>query len=70
MAIPPKPSISVVIPVYNSAGCLAIAVESIHRELGEIASQFEIILINDGSVDASWNSILLLCDKYPSVRGI
>jgi undecaprenyl-phosphate 4-deoxy-4-formamido-L-arabinose transferase len=32
--------------------------------------KFEIILVDDGSRDSSWNKILQICDSNPYVRGI
>lgn len=64
-----KPGISVVIPVYNSAGLLRTLVESIHHELSQ-AYDFEVILVNDGSMDASWNVISSLITEFPWLRGM
>lgn len=48
------PAISVVMPVYNSAKYLPLAIESI---LNQTYSDFEFIIIDDGSTDASWDII-------------
>lgn len=45
-----KPEISVVMPVYNAAPYLALAIESI---LKQSFSDFEFIIVEDGSSDAS-----------------
>jgi glycosyltransferase involved in cell wall biosynthesis len=65
-----KPGISVVIPVYNSAGMLKMLVEAIHSALADARTDFELILINDGSVDGSWSAISMLAEAHPWVRGI
>jgi glycosyltransferase involved in cell wall biosynthesis len=65
-----KPGISVVIPVYNSAGMLKILVETIYSALADARTDFELILVNDGSVDGSWSAISMLADVHPWVRGI
>ncbi len=51
------PSVSVIMPLYNSAGFLPRAVESV---LNQSFGDFELILINDGSTDASPR----ICEKY------
>lgn len=55
--MPPK--ISVIVPVYNSEGTLKECVDSI---LTQTYSDFELILVNDGSKDASAQ----ICDSYAS----
>lgn len=64
----PMESISVVIPVYNSASILP---ELINRLLANLtmADDYEIILVNDGSKDNSWEIIQRLASNYPAVRG-
>ncbi|PIX91250.1 MAG: glycosyltransferase family 2 protein, partial [Candidatus Moranbacteria bacterium CG_4_10_14_3_um_filter_41_65] len=43
--------VSIIIPVYNAEETLSLCIDSI---LGNTYSDYEVILINDGSVDASW----------------
>ena len=63
-------SVSVVIPVYGCVGCLEPLCERLARVLPEIASRFEIILVDDRSPDASWEEILRIQTLYPEVRGV
>ncbi len=63
-------TLSVVIPVYNSEDTLRPLVERLAATLPEISSQFEALLVNDGSVDRSWEQICALVEQYPWVRGI
>jgi len=51
------PLISVVSPVYRAEDCIGELCERLRRTLGEISEDFEIILIEDGSPDGSWNKI-------------
>jgi len=64
-----RPSLSVVIPVYNSATILPELISQLHDYLPAMASRFEIILVNDGSRDNSWDVIEQLAGTYPAVRG-
>ena len=62
--------VSTVIPVYNERDSLA----SLHRELDEVARangyDLEIIFVDDGSRDGSWQVIRSLAEQDPRVRGI
>jgi undecaprenyl-phosphate 4-deoxy-4-formamido-L-arabinose transferase len=70
MADPPWPSLSAVVPVYNSESSLPILVPKLVEVLGPLATKFEIVLVNDGSRDGSWAAIQKLAEQDPRVRGI
>lgn len=55
-----KPLISVILPVYNASRFLAEAIESI---LSQTFTDFELIIINDGSTDDSQTIIDQFTDK-------
>jgi len=65
-----RPSVSVVIPAYRSSATLVDLVGRLRRVLNEIASQYEIILVNDGSPDNSWDIIRDLAREHDCVQGI
>jgi len=50
-----KKTISVVIPVYNSADILDTLIQRLIQSLSESTDDFEILLVNDGSKDNSWD---------------
>jgi glycosyltransferase involved in cell wall biosynthesis len=52
--------ISVILPVYNGAAYLKEAIESI---LNQTYTNFELIIINDGSIDTSEKIIKFFCDS-------
>ena len=62
-------SISVVTPVYNGEGSVAELCRRLDEVLPQIALEHEIILVNDGSRDRSWDVISELSSRYPAVRG-
>jgi glycosyltransferase involved in cell wall biosynthesis len=64
------PSVSAIVPVYNSMGSLEILVMQLRAVLARTSSEFEVILINDGSQDASWAVIRELAERYDDVHGI
>jgi glycosyltransferase involved in cell wall biosynthesis len=64
--------VSVVVPVFNSASSLGAlhdrieaALDSVHR-----VDRWELILVNDGSSDGSWDRIVSLSRSQPEVRGL
>jgi glycosyltransferase involved in cell wall biosynthesis len=59
--------LSIVIPVYNSE---RIVPELVRRIAQAMVCEYELILVNDGSADRSWQMIEHACDAYPTVRGI
>jgi undecaprenyl-phosphate 4-deoxy-4-formamido-L-arabinose transferase len=65
-----SPSISVVVPVYNSAGSLPELVNRLNRVLPTTATEYELILVNDGSPDNSSSVIGRLSLEFQWVRGI
>jgi undecaprenyl-phosphate 4-deoxy-4-formamido-L-arabinose transferase len=62
-------SLSVVIPVYNSAEILGELLAQLHSELQGREQAFEVILVDDDSSDESWAAIEALSGRYPWVRG-
>jgi len=65
-----RPSISVVVPVYNSCVTLEELSRRLREVLAHIAEQYEVILVNDGSRDQSWQAICAVSVTYPNVHGI
>jgi glycosyltransferase involved in cell wall biosynthesis len=62
--------VSAVVPVYNSEGSLPILVERLSRVLEPEKTLGELILVNDGSSDGSWDVIRELAARNPWVRGL
>ena len=63
------PSISLVIPVYNSEHSLKPLLEKIHEVLPSISSEYEVLLVNDGSPDGSWQVVRELEEANEHVIG-
>ncbi len=64
------PSLTVLIPVYNSAATLKPLLTRLQTVLLGLNTEFEIIMINDGSPDQSWALIQELSQLNSRVRGI
>lgn len=65
-----RPSLSIVVPVYNSENSIGLLVEALAELLPEIASDYEMILVNDGSRDNSWDVVQSLARQYTWIQGI
>src|SRR6266853_4650773 len=63
-------SISVVTPVYNGEASIAELCQRLSEVLPRIATEYEIILVNDGSRDRSWEIISDLSSRFATVRGL
>lgn len=61
-----KPDISLVVPVYNSAGILKELFSLIDAVFTELGKSYQLILIDDGSKDSSWAVIEGLKQQFPS----
>ena len=64
------PTISVVVPVYNSEHSLTPLVERLKGVLASHATRLEIIMVNDASRDGSWGVVEKLASEHAEVRGI
>lgn len=62
--------ISVVVPLYNERESLAELVAWIDRVARENDLSYEIIMVDDGSRDGSWQEIERLSALYPAIRAI
>ena len=63
-------AVSVVVPVYNSQDLLPNLAKRLCLTLGNAARAFELVLVNDGSHDRSWDVIGDLAMIHPWLRGI
>ncbi|MBN1305474.1 MAG: glycosyltransferase family 2 protein [Anaerolineales bacterium] len=61
---------SVVIPVYYGEATLEPLVERLGKVLSEQFKEYEVILVNDGSPDQSWEKIETLKQRFPFIVGI
>ena len=62
--------LSIVSPVYGSAGIVAPLVERIVAAVAPLTADFEIVLVEDGSPDDSWAQIAAVASREPRVRGL
>jgi len=66
----PAPGLSIVIPAYNSEQSLPVLLAALDGTLPHLVTPFEVILVNDGSRDKTWQTITNLVQVYPWLTGI
>jgi glycosyltransferase involved in cell wall biosynthesis len=64
------PSLSVVVPVYNSEAVLPDLVQRLSQALPSLSEKYELVLVNDCSPDGSWDVICSLARQYSWIRPI
>ena len=62
--------LSIVIPLYNEAESLPELYAWIEQVMLEKGFSFEVIFVDDGSTDGSWEVVRSLADAHPGVHGI
>ena len=65
-----RPTISVVVPAYNSEASLPELVRRLQPVLDSASAGYELIIVDDGSRDGTWKVIEELCRSHGWVRGI
>lgn len=64
------PELSLVVPMFNEAEMLDIFFERISRCIEKITNSYEIICVNDGSIDETWNLLLRHQEKNKKIKSI
>ena len=65
-----KLDISIVVPLYNEAESLPELVAWIDRVARDNSLSYEIIMVDDGSTDGSYDVIKELRSEYPAIRAV
>lgn len=60
--------LSVVIPIYNEENNISLLCQELAETLDEMAQPYEIIFIDDGSDDASFERLISVRDKFPDMK--
>ena len=59
------PDLSFVIPAYNEAGNISTTVERVDAQARKLVRDFEIIVVDDGSADGTFEEARMLAEDYP-----
>ena len=62
--------ISVIVPLYNEKESLPELAAWIRRVMETNSYSYEILMVDDGSTDGSWDTILSLSEENPAIHGI
>jgi polyisoprenyl-phosphate glycosyltransferase len=62
--------LAVVVPVYQGEGTIDAVVAELLPALERLTADYDVLLVNDGSSDASWQRIQALAAQHPRVRGL
>ena len=62
--------LSVIIPAYNEQEMIPKAAATIAEILEQAEISYELLFVNDGSRDLSWQCIEEAADQNPSIRGL
>lgn len=62
--------ITIAIPLYNEAESLPELMDWIHRVSQDSGLDLEVVMVDDGSTDGSWEVILGLREKYPYLKAV
>jgi glycosyltransferase involved in cell wall biosynthesis len=62
--------LSIIVPLYNEKESVDLLVERICKAIEHQGLSYEIILVDDGSTDGTWASVVKLKSKFTVIRGI
>jgi len=67
---PVRPHLTVATPVYGAAAVVPELVARICDAARTITEEFEVLLVEDGSPDGSWDAVERECARDPRIKGI
>lgn len=67
---PKSPLISVVIPVFREAAQIPDLVASVRNHLNEAGARYELVLVDDGSPDDSWETVTAEAKRDANIRAL
>jgi dolichol-phosphate mannosyltransferase len=61
------PAYSIVIPVYNEEDIIGALLEEIRNDMAQLGNTYEIVVVDDGSADRTWEVLRIASEKDPSI---
>lgn len=65
-----EPRLSIVVPAYQEAAGLEAGLRAVHQAAGQTGLPFEIVVVDDGSGDGTWEVLTRLQAVLPEITGI
>jgi glycosyltransferase involved in cell wall biosynthesis len=65
-----RPEVSVLVPAKDEAENLPLFMEQAREAFAATPGRYEVVVIDDGSVDDSWNVLQRLTAEYPFLRAV
>ena len=65
-----KGSVTIIVPMYNEADMASVFFRTIVPILRELPCRYEILCINDGSTDSTWEQICSHAQNNPDIKGL
>jgi glycosyltransferase involved in cell wall biosynthesis len=65
---PPTVDLSIVIPIYNEAENIEVLMAELTGVLAQLGQRYEIVVVDDGSIDGSHDVLLRLRNTVPELR--
>ncbi|MDP3920170.1 MAG: glycosyltransferase family 2 protein [Candidatus Omnitrophota bacterium] len=62
-----SPEISFIVPCYNEAGNIASTLETIMTFMKDHDCLYEILVVDDGSIDSTSDAVRIYCEAHPQV---
>lgn len=62
------PKVSIVVPVYNEVENVPLLAREIHESAEGLGRSYEVILVDDGSTDGTWEALRDAAGTYPHLR--
>ena len=70
MTHPPEVDLTVLVPVLNEADSMRPLIEKLLHDLKPLGKSYEILVIDDGSTDGTFDRVRALTPSVPGLRGI
>ena len=65
-----RPDVSVLVPAKDEAENLPLFMEQAHAAFQNARHRYEVVVVDDGSVDETWNVLQQLSAKYPFLHAV